>query len=367
MKLLVVSDAHLVLKKGQRVAYAPYVKEMDIWMRHVNETTFVCPNRIKGGLLAKPFECQDFRQVGLRRLEFHTLVSGLVSFLTLPYQALILCHEMYKADHIHLRAPGNLVLLASFVQLLFPQKPKTVKYAGNWDPNAIQPLAYRLQKRILSNTTISKNITVLVYGEWPNQSKNITPFFTASYFEHQKVATVKTFSQPYSALFVGTLSANKRPLAVVKVIEELRNLGVAITLDLYGEGYQRNLIEAYCRKNDLRNVVKLKGNQSAGVIEDAYKASDFIFLLSKSEGWPKVLAEAMFYGVIPISTSVSCVPWMLGYGKRGILLDTHENRHVLKDKIIDGALLDKMSKAAMSWSRMYTLDVFEEEIKKILS
>ena len=58
----------------------------------------------------------------------------------------------FWADHIHLRCPGNIGLLGVLVQVFFPKKIKTVKYAGNWDPNSKQPKTYILQKKILSNT-----------------------------------------------------------------------------------------------------------------------------------------------------------------------------------------------------------------------
>ena len=78
------------------------------------------------------------------------------------------------------------------------------------------------------------------------------------------------------------------------------------------------------------------------VIKEVLKKSDFLILPSKSEGWPKAIAEAMFFGTIPIATKISCVPYMLGYGKRGILIEPDvdkatksielhlENRHDLE-------------------------------------
>ena len=62
MKFLVISDAHLITEKGKKVAYAPYVKEMDLWMRHVDQSTFICPDKIEGKLLSQAFEKQDFQQ-----------------------------------------------------------------------------------------------------------------------------------------------------------------------------------------------------------------------------------------------------------------------------------------------------------------
>ena len=70
--------------------------------------------------------------------------------------------------------------------LKVPNKPKTAKYAGNWDPKAKQPWSYRLQRWIKSNTFLTRNMQVLVYGEWEGSSKNIKSFFTATYWEIEK-------------------------------------------------------------------------------------------------------------------------------------------------------------------------------------
>ena len=369
MNLLIISDAHLIEQQGKKVAYAPYVKEMDLWMPLVDQTVFVCPHKIKGPFMAQPFKIQESTQIGVRRLEFHTVFSGLISLMTIPYQTMVLWNAMRKADHIHLRAPGNLCVLACFVQMLFPQKKKTVKYAGNWDPNAKQPLAYRIQKWVLSNTVLSKNMQVLVYGHWEGMTKNIKPFFTASYFEAEKEPILKRdFKQPLIALFIGTLEAHKRPLEAVQLIHSLRKRGVEISLEMFGQGPLSEDVKWYCNENELSDHILLRGNQPAMVVKEAYKKAHFVMLLSKSEGWPKAVAEAMFWGAIPIVTKVSCVPWMLGNGKRGILINTPEVIDIdqLARKIADTDRLVNTSKDAAQWSRQYTLDTFAVEIEKLL-
>jgi hypothetical protein len=44
-----------------------------------------------------------------------------------------------------------------------------------------------------------------------------------------------------------------------------------------------------------------------------------VLLPSNSEGWPKAIAEGMFWGCVQLQTAVSCVPYMLDYGKEGLL------------------------------------------------
>jgi glycosyltransferase involved in cell wall biosynthesis len=166
--------------------------------------------------------------------------------------------------------------------------------------------------------------------------------------------------------------------------------GVPVKLEYYGDGSLKKKIQAYIETKNLEPFVCLIGNQKQEVIKDAYKNSHFLVLASKSEGWPKAVAEAMFFGCIPVATSVSCVPWMLDYGKRGILLSDGEKREkrIEKrgveegtnekewmeesvDKIIeligDPEEMKRKSLAAQEWSQEYTLENFEEAIKEVLA
>ena len=70
---------------------------------------------------------------------------------------------------------------------------------------------------------------------------------------------------------------------------------------------------------------------------------------------------------IPVSTSISCVPNMLDYGNRGILVEPDIEEAVLKiTDAIKYKDLKRMSKLASEWSQNFTLDYFESEIKKLL-
>jgi glycosyltransferase involved in cell wall biosynthesis len=91
-------------------------------------------------------------------------------------------------------------------------------------------------------------------------------------------------------------------------------------------------------------------------------------LPSESEGWPKVIAEGMFWGCVPIATPVSCVPFMLDYGNRGVLLNRNLNSDVMKiaSLLINNKDFSLKQKKAFDWSQAYTLDVFESEIKKLI-
>ncbi|CAH8295198.1 glycosyltransferase involved in cell wall biosynthesis [Mariniflexile fucanivorans] len=369
MKFLVITNAPTLQQDQMYAAYAPYVKEMDIWFKYVDDVAIISPTKYNQPLLKQTFKKQP-TVISIPLLVFTSFKNTFSSVIRIPIILWTIFKACKKADHIHLRCPGNIGLLGCFVQILFPKKPKTAKYAGNWDPEAKQPVSYKLQKWILSNTFLTRNMQVLVYGDWNNQTKNIKPFFTASYSNSEKeMPQTRDYLNKLNFVFVGSLVEGKRPLLAIKIVEALQKQGNEVQLDLYGDGILKDESQKYISNNHLENFIKLHGNQEKKVVKEALKNAHFLMLLSKSEGWPKAVAEAMFFGAIPITTSVSCIPFMLNGGERGIIVDP-ELLTALKaiNKAVDNTeSLKRMSKLASNWSQNYTLEVFESEISKLLN
>lgn len=370
MRFTIITHVSHIKNNDRYLGYAPYVREMNLWLKNVDYLTIVAPLKkedIKPIDLAYESNKILFREVP--DFSFTTIKCSVLSIFKLPIIFCKIFSAMYQADHIHLRCPGNMGLVGCFVQMLFPYKTKTAKYAGNWDPKSQQPWTYKLQKFILSNTFLTKNMQVLVYGEWENQSKNIKPFFTATYRESEKEIIKKTtLKSVVKFVFVGSLVKGKKPLYAIKVIEELLKDGLNVTLDLYGEGVEREKLQSYIELNNLERNIILLGNQNKEVLKAAYKNSHFVILPSISEGWPKAIAEGMFWGCVPVATEVSCIGTMLNHGKRGILLKMDLNLDLLQlEDVIknENCFLNK-SQLALEWSRNFTIDFFENEIKNIL-
>ncbi|AUS04116.1 glycosyltransferase family 4 protein [Pseudotamlana carrageenivorans] len=357
-------------QKGEIFAYEPFVREMNLWAKYVEHIIILAPSSSKRpSKIEIAYKHPHIKVIEIPNFDITSFKNALKAIFVIPKIVFSIFKVMNRVDHIHLRCPGNIGLLACFVQMFFPAKPKTAKYAGNWDPKAKQPITYKLQRWLLSNTFLTKNMQVLVYGDWPNQSENIKPFFTASFSESEvKNVKPKEFSGPLNMVFLGSLVEGKQPLEAVKIAEALSQKGLEIHLDLYGDGPQRALLQQYIIEHKLESIVSLKGNQPKEVIKQALNEAHFSILPSKSEGWPKAIAEAMFFGVIPIATPVSCVPHMLDAGKRGFLLtnDFTADFNKLYALLHDKTTLNKMSKAAATWSQQYTLERFEAEITKLL-
>lgn len=399
MQLAIFTHVEHTERKGLYYAYAPYVREMNLWLKHMEEVEVFGTRRKvdlgTGGVGVNdiPYKHSKLTFTEVPAFNLLNFLDAVKAFVKIPYIFFKMFGAMKRADHLHLRCPGNVGLLSAVAQIFFPRKPKSAKYAGNWDPESKQPWTYRLQKWILSNTIITRNMQVLVYGEWPGQTNNVVPFFTASFIEDEKVEVPKkTFSAPFTFLFVGNLVEGKQPLEAVKLVEainkeilygtnqEIRANPTSANLEIYGDGPEREKLETYVREKQLERYVTFKGSQTLEELKRAYQKAHFVILPSKSEGWPKALAEGMFFGCIPIATPVSCVPWMLDFGRRGLVLnesksqESRAKKHDLVNNNLDKICLllqdpkdmRRMSRAAKEWSQQYTLERFEEAIKEVL-
>ena len=371
MNFLIVTHVTHKYHENRYYGYAPYIREMNLWNANIQKVIIIAPLESKGPEkeIEIAYDHSDITFIKIPSFSFTSLKNSIKALFVIPYILMKLFGAMRRVDHIHLRCPGNIGLLGCLVQILFPKKPKTAKYAGNWDPDSKQPLSYNFQKWILGNSRISKNLKVLVYGDWPGQSKNIYPFFTASYSQKDiKALPARDYKKKVEFLFIGTLSKGKDPKYALQLVEKLRREGVEASLAIYGDGFLMDDLKRYIKENALYEYITLYGNQSMEVVKTALQKAHFLVLPSKSEGWPKVVAEAMFWGCIPIVTRVSCVPWMLGDGKRGVFLEKNPENDLKKIRVLieKSDDLEIMAEDAADWSRQFTIESFKTAIKNLL-
>ncbi len=371
MKLAIFTLVEHIEHKGKFYGYAPYVREMDLWNSHFNEVTVVAPlskNKTIDAVTI-PYAHSNIKFVTVPVFNIKSVGSIFRLLISIPSLCFKMIKVMRHADHLHFRSPSNISAIAAVIQVFYPRKKKTMRYTGNWDPKSKQPMGYRFQKQLFSNTFLTRNIIGLVYGNWGDTTKNIRPFFAATFHENEKEnVPERDYSSDLKFVFSGGLVSGKRPLFAVKIIEKLKARGIKCYLDVFGDGPFRPEMETYISQNNLKENITLHRNQDKEILKVALKDSHFAVLPSKSEGWPKALAEGMFFGCIPISTKISCVPWMLDNGKRGILIEAQLEDAVNEiQRVIENENLKEMSKATQAWSQEYTVEKQISEINKILA
>ncbi|VAW76714.1 hypothetical protein MNBD_GAMMA12-3540 [hydrothermal vent metagenome] len=82
-------------------------------------------------------------------------------------------------------------------------------------------------------------------------------------------------------------------------------------LVIVGEGLLRNTLQKQINDNGLSNFVSLVGHKTVNELVDLYNESEIFVLSSISEGFPKVLLEAISCGCKIVSTKVGSVPEIL--------------------------------------------------------
>lgn len=373
MNFLILTHVHHVKKGGNYYAYGPYVREMNIWTKFFTSVTILAPLSEDRELnpIEIAYEHENIRFVPVQEINLTTWRGRVQTLASLPGTLAKILQAMRSTDHIHLRCPGNMGLAGAVLQYFFPSKAKTAKYAGNWDPESDQPYTYKLQQRLVSNPTFAKNMSVLVYGKWPNQSQNIVPFFTFSYSQTEPQEDNRAplnEGNKLQLLFVGALVPGKNPLMAVEVARLLKLQQVNFKLTFCGEGDQMEPLRQYVKEYSLEEEVELCGNLDSERLKNKYKQSHFLIFLSESEGWPKVVAESMYFGCLPITTPVSCVPFMLGNGERGDLVDKDPEKVVerINHYLANPEDFFRKSNKSKEWSKAFTKESFELEIKKLI-
>jgi glycosyltransferase involved in cell wall biosynthesis len=368
---IVTHVPHLQTPDGRWWAYAPYIREMNLWNQYFEKVLIVAP--VIAGAPTPLHETYAHPNVELQevpRISFISMKSIFESLFQLPHIFGVIRQAFQQADHLHLRCPGNMGLLGMWVQMGFSNKPKTIKYAGNWVDNNGQPWSYRFQKWMMKQAWLLKNTKVLAYTFQEANNAHVLPFFTATYREDE-IPTERSQRDQLvmQLLFVGTLSAGKRPDWVIETAAALHNKGISVQLEIAGEGVLRSQLTSRARHFDPGgNWIHFLGAVDREHLKLLYQRSHFLLAPSQSEGWPKVVAEAMFWGCIPVVTPVSCLPEMIEQGQRGLFFDTPKKAaEKLAVLFTEPLQMEEMSHLGQEWAQQYTLNRFEQAIQKLLA
>lgn len=139
-----------------------------------------------------------------------------------------------------------------------------------------------------------------------------------SYLEHSRDAQ---FAYPYRLCCTGTINHRKGQNIIVDALSKLpQEVLNQIHIDLIGDGPERIGLESIVDKYNLQDHVRFLG---AIPNKDVYKylANNNIYILmSRSEGLPISIIEAMRASLPVISTSIAGIPELVEDGFNGFLL-----------------------------------------------
>ena len=115
---------------------------------------------------------------------------------------------------------------------------------------------------------------------------------------------------------------------ILKAINEL-NFKNNIKFHFVGDGFDRFEFEKIAKY--INTTIIFHWFLEKDAISSIYSKCDFIILPSKSEGFPKVIGEAMNYGCIPIVSDVSCISQYIQNGVNGFLIKPITSKEIIKN------------------------------------
>lgn len=371
MNLIIVTHVVHHEHRGNVYAYAPYAREIDVWADLFDKIVIAAPLRTA----EPPGDCLPLAHSNIsfapqRELGGETLKAKLKLTLFLPVMIWELCKVMRKGDAIHVRCPSNLSFLATVLAPLFSNRV-VAKFAGQWDPNPVDPLSVRVHKALLSSRWWCGPVTV--YGKWPNQGKNVIPFFSSALTDDQLArasAAVqnKTREATRNILFVGRLSRSKNVDVLLQTLACLRSEKIEFKCTIAGTGPELGALQELTDRLSLRDSVEFLGGVDFDCVLNQYKRSGILVLASQTEGWPKAIVEAMTFGVIPIGSNLGLMPQLLE--GRGFVVpprDVDALASALRQLLVAPDQFSEMRARAADWAKGYSLDALRDRLRVLLS
>jgi glycosyltransferase involved in cell wall biosynthesis len=295
------------------VGWGPTVRELDELAVLFDELVHVAP--VSAGTApanALPYSSTRVRVRELRPSGGELIIDKLSVLRSLPGYVRACLQELRGAEAVQLRCPASVSMAMAFLfPLLRNPRKRWIKYAGNWNPRDEEPWSYELQRRWLAKPW--HRATVTVNGNWPGQPAHVRAFLNPSLTDAEleqgrAAAAKKEFGYPVRMLFVGRLEEAKGVGCALEVLTRLIRRGYAVRLEFVGDGPMREELERLARENDIADSLTFHGWLPHGTLAPMYAAAHLMLFPSRSEGWPKVLSEAMAFGVVPVASRVSSIP-----------------------------------------------------------
>ncbi len=276
-----------------------------------------------------------------------------------------------EADAVHAPIPGDVGTIGLIFALIL-RKPLFVRHCGNWlKPRTVAERCWKFGMEVLAG---KRNAMLATGGgtESPSsRNPNIEWIFSTSLTETQ-VASARDRMTDFTKPRIVVACRQEKLKGTDVVIRGLSRIQEKLPhaeLIVAGDGSYLDQLKSIAKDCGVLDSVTFSGKLSQMEVVDLLRSSDlFCFPTSASEGFPKVVIEALAAGLPVVSTRVSVIPHLLEKGG-GVLLESRDPDE-LADVVID-ILSDREKYAAMSTSaretaRSFTLENWRDRIAAFL-
>jgi glycosyltransferase involved in cell wall biosynthesis len=302
--------------------------------------------------------------------------KGLRRKLNIPFWLLknsrVIWREIKAADAVHAPIPGDVGTIGLLCALIL-RKPLFVRHCGNWFVQ--RTLAETFWRWLMERFAGGRNVMLATGGsDHPPsaKNKNIKWIFSTSITERQmRDAEPRPFPKDGKLRIVVACRQEPRKGTeiVIKAFAQIIKKFPLACLDVIGDGSLLKNLKAQAQSLGLAGKIIFHGKiEQQNVVGLMKKAHLFCFPTSASEGFPKVVLEALACGLPVVTTKVSVLPQLIK-GDCGILLNSTD-ADALSAAVFkicsDSEVYEAMSKAAIDVARNYTLENWRDLIAQNL-
>lgn len=324
MKLAIISHTeHYKTPTGELVGWGATVNEINHLLEVFDEVYHVAMlHQGEAPASALPYVSKRVHVVPIPAVGGKRLVDKMTILWKAPKVIQVVSQVLKQVDVFQLRTPTGIGLFLIPYLTWFTKQKGWYKYAGNWNQHH-PPLGYRLQRLMLR---LQKR-KVTINGFWPHQPPHHVSFENPCLTDEdiqigEQIRRQKQFNAPLSFCFVGRLEREK---GVERIIRAFLNLNDAEQsrvgqVHLVGDGAEASYFKALAASGSIPFVFH-GGLPKADVVKVYQQCHVFLLPTTASEGFPKVIAEAMNFGCVPVVSNLSSIGHYIKPGQQGYLLD----------------------------------------------
>ena len=254
-----------------------------------------------------------------------------------------------RYDFIYCYYPGALAKMLTFFCRLF-RRPYGLYARGEVPPTWMNRSALEKARFILATGVCN---VIRVVPEYKN-CHEIVPM-CAIFSEDIPLVPKTSFESPLRGLFVGRVERNKGVFELFEALAELKRRRIAVKMTLVG-AYGSEIEEAVKRLQISDQVVLAGLAKDPEVLRDFYRNADFFCLPTYTEGFPRVLYEAMAHGLPCLTTLVGGIPSRMHAGENCLALEPRSADSIVKaitSLVEDRKLLQRLSVASIDTFRYW--------------
>jgi phosphatidylinositol alpha-1,6-mannosyltransferase len=156
---------------------------------------------------------------------------------------------------------------------------------------------------------------------------------------------------------------------ILLAVRRGRELGLNLSLEVIGDGDDRERLEGMSRVLDIRDAVRFRGSVSDVLLQEALRESHVFVLPSKKEGFGIAFLEAMASGLPCIGGNHGGVPEVIEHSESGFLIEYGDVEHMvflLRALMESDALISEVSREARRRAETFGFDAMAQSWQSLL-